>query len=97
MSFHTCGDLFFRKKVFVDSCTKLDELTALHHFQQYFTHIRMEDSDYEKLCAVKHRLSYFFSYMTDFFPFQNNPKNLDPSCKMDLDFWDCLGRTKLVL
>ena len=23
------------------------------------------------------------------FPFQNNPKNLDPSNKMDLDFWDC--------
>ena len=23
------------------------------------------------------------------FPFQNNPKNLDQSYKMDLDFWDC--------
>ena len=31
------------------------------------------------------------------FDFQNNPKNLDPSYKMDLDFWDCLGRVKLVL
>ena len=29
--------------------------------------------------------------------FQNNPKNLDPSGKMDLDLWDCLGRVKLVL
>ena len=29
--------------------------------------------------------------------FQNNPKDLDPSCKMDLDLWDCLGRVKLVL
>ena len=27
--------------------------------------------------------------------FLNNPKNLDPSYKMDLDFWDCLGRKKL--
>ena len=27
----------------------------------------------------------------DFFSFQNNPKDLDPSCKMDLDLWDCLG------
>ena len=26
------------------------------------------------------------------FSFQNNPKNLDPSYKMDLDLWDCLGR-----
>ena len=25
-----------------------------------------------------------------------NPKNLDPSYKMDLDFWDCLGRVKHV-
>ena len=32
-----------------------------------------------------------------FFFFQNNPKDLDPSCKMDLDLWDCLGRVKLVL
>ena len=26
--------------------------------------------------------------------FQNNPKNLDPSFKMDLDLWDCLGWSK---
>ena len=24
----------------------------------------------------------------------NNHKNLDVSCKMDLDFWDCFGRKK---
>ena len=27
-------------------------------------------------------------------PFLNNPKDLDPSCKTDLDFWDCFGRKK---
>ena len=27
----------------------------------------------------------------NFFSFQNNPKNLDPSEKKDLDLWDCLG------
>ena len=32
-----------------------------------------------------------------FFSFQNNPKDLDPSYKMDLDLSDCLGRVKLVL
>ena len=32
-----------------------------------------------------------------FFSFQNNLKNLDPSYKMDLDLWDCLGRVKLVI
>ena len=28
---------------------------------------------------------YFFGYKTEFFFFQNNPKDLDPSYKMDLD------------
>ena len=28
---------------------------------------------------------------------QNNPKDLDPSYKMDLDFWDCFGREKPIL
>ena len=27
-------------------------------------------------------------------PFPNNPKDLDASFKMDLDFWDCLGSKK---
>ena len=26
--------------------------------------------------------------------FLNNPKDLDPSYKMDLDFWNCFGREK---
>ena len=43
------------------------------------------------------RLPYFFGYKTEFFPIQNNPKDLDPSYKMDLDLLDCLGRVKLVL
>ena len=34
-------------------------------------------------------LPYFFGYKTEFFFFQNNPKDLDPSCKMDLDLLDC--------
>ena len=38
-----------------------------------------------------------FSYKTEFFPFLNNPKNLDLSYKMDLDLWDGLRRVKLVL
>ena len=31
------------------------------------------------------------------FSFQNNPKDLDPSFKTDLDLCHCLGRVKLVL
>ena len=47
------------------------------------------------LCAKM--LPYFFGYKTGFFSFQNNTKDVDPSCKMDLDLWDCLGRGQLVL
>ena len=36
-------------------------------------------------------LPYFFGYKIEFFSFQNNPKNLDPSYKIDLDVLDCLG------
>ena len=43
------------------------------------------------------KLLYFFGYKTEYFSFQNNPKDLDPSYKMDLDLWDCLGWVKLVL
>ena len=34
-------------------------------------------------------LPYIFGNQTEFFSFQNNPKILDPSYKMDLDLWDC--------
>ena len=37
------------------------------------------------------------SVIRHFFPSQNNSKNLDPSFKMDLDLWDCLGRIKIIL
>ena len=47
--------------------------------------------------AIYKEVAYFFGYKTDFFPFQNNSKDLDPSCKTDLNLWDCLGRVKLVL
>ena len=54
-----------------------------------------------KTVTVKHPVAieilYFFGYKTEFFfLFHNNSKNLDPY-KMDLDFWGCLGRVKLVL
>ena len=46
---------------------------------------------------MKKNLPYFFGYETEFFSFQNNPKNLDPSYKPDLDLWDCSGRVNLAL
>ena len=44
----------------------------------------------------KEEYRLFFGYKTSF-SFQNNPKNLDPSYRTDLDLWDSLGRIKLVL
>ena len=32
-----------------------------------------------------HNVPYFSAYKTESFPFQNNPKNLDPSYMTDLD------------
>ena len=53
---------------------------------------------YRPAVITGYKLPYFFSYKTEgFFSFRNNPNNLDPSNKMDLDLWDCLGRVKLVL
>ena len=48
--------------------------------------------------VTKHLKVYHISSVIRWsFSFQNNPKDLDLSCKMDLDLWDCLGRVKLVL
>ena len=41
-------------------------------------------------------IQYFFGYKTEFFSFQNNPKDLEPSCKADLDLWDCLGKIGII-
>ena len=41
-------------------------------------------------------IPYVFGYKREFVSFQNNPKNLDPSYKMDIDLWDCLGKVKLI-
>ena len=39
-----------------------------------------------------------FCYNTNFtLPFLNNPKDLDPSYKTDLDLWDCFERKNLCL
>ena len=38
-----------------------------------------------------------FCYNTSFTLSKHSQKDLDPSFKMDLDIWDCLGRKKLCL
>ena len=36
----------------------------------------------------------WFTVLLRVFPFQNNFKELYPSCKTNLDLWDCFGRKK---
>ena len=51
-------------------------------------HIREDLSTRETnsiLLRVIFLIPYFLGYKTDFFSFQNNPKDLDPSYKTDLD------------
>ena len=68
-----------------------------HSFFVFFFHTTLYDIMSSGVTAPDEEVAYFFSYQTVFFPFQDNFKNLDPSYKMDLDLWDCLGRVKLVL
>ena len=64
---------------------------------------RSEDNDYQILVTKwrfslgTYHISLVIRKVVVVFSFQNNTKNLDPSYKMDLDFWDCLGRIKHLL
>ena len=57
------------------------------HVRQGFPLSRMTTSN--QISSVK-----FCCNMAQVLPFQNNLKDLDPSYKMDLDFWDCFGRKR---
>ena len=49
-----------------------------------------QNFDLQKYCISLAIRQCFISFLI-------NPKNLDPSYKMDLDLWDCLGRVTLIL
>ena len=67
------------------------------HNEMLHLDINCMPSNFLKILNTLMLLPYFFGYKIEFFSFQNNPKDLDPSYKMDLDLWDRLGRVKLVL
>ena len=67
-----------------------------HAFVTYIQHTYIHVFKFIKYLKLW-LLPYFFGYKTEFFSFQNKPKDLDPSYKTDLDLWKCLGRVKLVL
>ena len=55
-------------------------------------------SGYPQSVSIHSKAYHIFSETRwSFFPFQNNPKNLDLSYKTDLDLWYCLGRIKLII
>ena len=56
-------------------------------FHEKFKLLQIPGSKKKKITKL---LPYFFSYKMDIFAFQNNPKNLDLSYKMDVDLRDCL-------
>ena len=50
-----------------------------------------------KMTTNKLNHSYETFAIIQVLSFLNNPKDLDPSYKMDLDFWDCFGRKNMCL
>ena len=46
---------------------------------------------------LKHQILFSLKNNEKIFMNINNSKNLNPSCKMDLDFRDCFGRESLIL
>ena len=70
-------------------------LISSGHNSEILLYMNKDVNVYFRSCNF--HLPYFFDYKMVFFSFQNNPKNLDPSYKTDLDLWDCLGRVKPVL
>ena len=71
-------------KIFSDSLTWFYHIWHKKPFKSH--RMRPTDSDMDEP-----QITNLFGYKMEFFSFQNNAKNLDPSCKMDLDLWDCLG------
>ena len=51
-----------------------------------------EDNNYLSPVNQKANTYPISSAIRQSFFFQNTPTNLDPSYKMDLDLWECVGR-----
>ena len=73
----------------------VDQLRVRGEF--YFTSRTLRKAAVEHLKQYPFQVSgqfalpYLFGYKTEF-PLPKQSKNLDPSHKTDLDFWDCFGR-----
>ena len=92
----------------ISSCMYMESNLVLCVIIFYFINSRTKckhrNPDQMSLSTVPlSHLPYFFGYKVGFFSFKNNPKNLDPSYKIDLDLWDCRslglfrkGKTRII-
>ena len=70
------------RKSKVVSCNKMTEKMDVYPYHIYSAIRRVTKSVLWNFAIIR------------VLPLLNNPKDLDPSCKMDLDFWDCFGMKK---
>ena len=96
---HVCNECYWQQTSFLVMLSKACAqvfITGCIIYRQYVYQIYPFEKSIDKY-TLRGMLPYFFGYKTEFFSFQNNPKGLDTSYKMDLDLSDCLGRVKLAL
>ena len=76
-----------------------DHFHGFHQLTAYLTALSLIFKHSEKLLLSKvlSKFNCISLFIRQFFSFQNNPKNLVPSYKMDLDLWDFFGRIKLIV
>ena len=72
----------------------MKDRSFLYELRAYLIYVKVGEIYLLNLLSWQYRISLVIR--REFFSFQNNPKDLDPSCKTDLDLWYCLGRVKLV-
>ena len=70
-------------RILFEGCFVIDIMFILKVIRSHFEGSYNKQNLMQRLFCMK--FTIFLRYTIDFFPFQNNPKNLDPSYKTDLD------------
>ena len=76
------------------SCLLNNSETLLDIFTKLFTNIKHSG---KLKSGIPDHPEHSHTCMIQVLPFLKNTKDLNPSYKMDLDFWVCFGRKKLCL
>ena len=102
---HNCRLRFTRQTQFFLWLPETESVKARRMWHLYLQQQKPEQCTYSIYPSIRQgffpleRLQITKSVLWNFAiipisPFLNNPKDLDPSYKMDLDLWDCFGRKK---